>query len=131
MTEDDVNELRRILLAEEERLCASGRGGLALAASRERISGDEADISASEEQFATAMRLKDREKFLLEKVRKALRRLEAGEINECEGCGEEIGMKRLRARPVTTQCIDCKESAERKERATTSGTSPDAETLRW
>ncbi|HTN71992.1 MAG TPA: TraR/DksA C4-type zinc finger protein, partial [Methylomirabilota bacterium] len=43
-------------------------------------------------------------------------RLDAGEFGVCEKCGEEIGIERLKARPVTTLCIDCKSSQEIEEK---------------
>jgi DnaK suppressor protein len=70
-----------------------------------------------EELFSTELRLRDREKFLLGKILGALQRLQDGEIDECESCGERIGFKRLLARPVTTLCIDCKEEREKEEQS--------------
>src|SRR5687767_15934263 len=63
------------------------------------------------------MRLHDREKFLLGKIHKQIARLEKGELDVCEDCGEQIAFRRLLARPVTTLCIDCKEQSEREEAA--------------
>jgi DnaK suppressor protein len=50
------------------------------------------------------------------KIREALNRIETGEFGICECCEEPIGEARLRARPVTTLCIDCKTEQERKEK---------------
>ncbi|MCK5800614.1 MAG: TraR/DksA C4-type zinc finger protein, partial [Deltaproteobacteria bacterium] len=61
------------------------------------------------------LRLADREQKLLKKIRQAVVRLNDDTINECESCGEEIGFRRLLARPVTTLCIVCKEDAENIE----------------
>jgi len=54
---------------------------------------------------------------LLAKIEEALERVEDGTFGVCEACGEEIGVKRLEARPVTTLCIDCKTLQETKEKA--------------
>jgi len=54
---------------------------------------------------------------LLSKIEEALQRVEDGEYGICEDCGDEIGLKRLEARPVTTLCIDCKTAQETKERS--------------
>jgi DnaK suppressor protein len=54
---------------------------------------------------------------LLAKIEEALERVEDGSFGVCEACGEEIGIKRLEARPVTTLCIDCKTLQETKEKA--------------
>lgn len=62
-------------------------------------------------------RIRDRESKLMTKISEALERLEQGTYGICEGCGEEIPAKRLRARPVTTLCIECKQEQEAVERA--------------
>ena len=71
--------------------------------------------------LSTDLRLRDREMKFLNKVRKALLRLDEGIIDECEDCGELIGFKRLMARPVTTLCIHCKESREEQEKQSWNG----------
>ena len=78
---------------------------------------DEVDLAASEADQSMNLRLRDRERVLLRKVDKALQKIEEGEYGICESCGEEIGVKRLTARPVTDLCIKCKEEQERVERA--------------
>lgn len=78
---------------------------------------DEVDLAASEADQSLNLRLRDRERVLLRKVDKALQKIEAEEYGICESCGEEIGVKRLLARPVTDLCIKCKEEQERVERA--------------
>lgn len=62
------------------------------------------------------MRLRDRERRMVAKIREALARLEAGAYGICESCDEPISEKRLLARPVTTLCIDCKAEAEQLEK---------------
>ncbi len=52
---------------------------------------------------------------LFSKIEKALARMESGDYADCENCGDEIGERRLRARPVATYCIECKEDMEREE----------------
>src|SRR3989338_1770998 len=66
---------------------------------------DEVDLAASEADQSMNLRLRDRERVLLRKVDKALQKIEEGEYGICESCGEEIGVKRLTARPVTDLCI--------------------------
>ncbi|MCX5747242.1 MAG: TraR/DksA C4-type zinc finger protein [Proteobacteria bacterium] len=82
---------------------------------RDRIGRDSMDEATEEETYSTQLRLHDRETFLLEKIREAMRRLEAGTLDECEECSEPIGFKRLLARPVTTLCFDCKTAREQVE----------------
>lgn len=78
---------------------------------------DEIDLASSEYTQSMVFRLRDREKFLLKKIDKALQRIEDGTFGVCERCDEEISVKRLEARPVTTLCIRCKEEQEKKEKS--------------
>src|SRR6186997_325935 len=77
---------------------------------------DEMDLASSEYLQAFTFRLRGREKTFLDKIQKALERIEDGSFGVCEECGEEISVKRLEARPETTLCIRCKEDQERVER---------------
>ena len=117
LTEKECNQLRGALEGERQRLLKNAHEGLAFAMNRERnIGRDSIDESVEEELFSTELRLRDREKFLLGKILSALERIEGKSIDECEDCGDPIGFKRLLARPVTTQCIDCKQERETEER---------------
>ena len=78
---------------------------------------DEIDLASSEYTQSMIFRLRDREKFLLKKIERALQRMEAGTFGICERCEDEISAKRLEARPVTTLCIRCKEEQEKKEKS--------------
>ncbi|MCA9523879.1 MAG: TraR/DksA family transcriptional regulator [Myxococcales bacterium] len=77
---------------------------------------DEMDLASSEYNQAIAFRLRGREKHLLSKIEEALGRIETGVYGYCEVCEEPIGDARLRARPVATYCISCKEEQERREK---------------
>jgi len=76
---------------------------------------DTIDRSSVETERNFTLRLRDRERKLLKKIDEALSRLEDGEFGDCQECGESIGLKRLKARPVATLCINCKEAQEQKE----------------
>jgi len=78
---------------------------------------DEVDLASSEADQSMNLRLRDRERVLLRKVEKALTKIGEGEYGVCENCGEDIGAKRMMARPVTDLCIRCKEEEERMERS--------------
>ena len=78
---------------------------------------DEIDLASSEYTQSMVFRLRDREKFLLKKIDDALARIESGTYGICEICEEEISVKRLEARPVTTMCIRCKEEQEKAEKS--------------
>jgi DnaK suppressor protein len=117
LNDQQRDELRSVLTASRDRVLATAQSAIELSRDREADQGrDSIDQSNSEEMLSTQLRLADREQRLLRKVQKALGRLEADEIDECEDCGESIGFKRLLARPVTTLCIGCKEEAEAEER---------------
>jgi DnaK suppressor protein len=61
------------------------------------------------------LRIRDRERKLILKIKEALARIEKGTFGTCEECGAEISEERLKARPVTTLCIECKTKAEAEE----------------
>jgi DnaK suppressor protein len=87
----------------------------------ESMDGDEnfpdpSDRATMESNRNSMLRIRDRERKLIFKIQEALQRLDAGEYGICEECGEEIGIERLKARPVTTLCIECKSSQELAER---------------
>jgi DnaK suppressor protein len=77
---------------------------------------DEMDLASSEYLQSFTFRLRGREKVFLDKIEKALRKIEDGSFGTCEECSEEISIKRLEARPETTLCIRCKEDQERMEK---------------
>ena len=77
---------------------------------------DPTDQASIETDRNFDLRIKDRERRLIRKIEKALMRVKDGEFGLCEGCGGDIGLKRLQARPVTTLCIDCKHEQEQEER---------------
>ncbi len=77
---------------------------------------DPTDRASLESDRNFELRIRDRERMLINKIRQALERIEDGTFGLCETCEEEIGAERLRARPVTTLCIDCKTEQERQEK---------------
>ncbi len=81
--------------------------------SEERM--DEVDQASSEYMQAFSFRLRGRERFLMGKIDKALRKIDEGEYGLCEECDESISLKRLQARPEAQLCIQCKEAQEKEE----------------
>jgi DnaK suppressor protein len=77
---------------------------------------DPTDRAALESDRNFELRIRDRERKLINKIRKALEKIEDGSFGFCEVCGEPIEFKRLEARPVTTHCIECKTTAEEEEK---------------
>ena len=76
---------------------------------------DYADIATLESDRTFQLRIRDRERKLIKKIDQAITRIDEGTFGLCERCGEDIGIERLKARPVTTYCIDCKTRLEEKE----------------
>ena len=78
---------------------------------------DPTDRASLETDRNFTLRIRDRERRLITKIREALERIDAGTYGYCELCSNEITEKRLVARPVTTMCIACKSGQEALERA--------------
>ncbi len=78
---------------------------------------DPTDRASLEADRNFMLRIRDRERKLIVKIREALGRIDTGTYGICDTCGSEISIKRLKARPVTTQCIDCKTREEAMENA--------------
>ena len=78
---------------------------------------DPTDRATIESDRSFELRIRDRERKLIKKIKTALERIDKGTYGICEECGEEIGLKRLEARPVTTLCIECKSKQEQEEKA--------------
>lgn len=79
---------------------------------------DPLDRAVYETDRSFALRIRDRESFLINKIRQSLEDIEDGVYGICESCGHEITVKRLRARPVARHCIACKTKMEQQERIT-------------
>ena len=77
---------------------------------------DPTDRASMESDRNFMLRIRDRERKLILKIREALERIELGTFGICEECGEEISEGRLIARPVTTLCIECKKKQEDDEK---------------
>ena len=77
---------------------------------------DPNDRATQESEFGLELRTRDRERKLLKKIDQALARIDEGAYGFCEETGEEIGLKRLEARPVATLCVEAQERREVAER---------------
>ena len=77
---------------------------------------DPVDRASQEEEFSLELRNRDRERRLIKKIERTLQRIEDDDFGYCDSCGEEIGIRRLEARPTAELCIDCKTLAEIREK---------------
>jgi len=106
------DELQRQM---DELLAGAGRTVSDMTTVAEENFPDPTDRALLESNRNFTLRLRDRERKLLSKIKKAMKRIDEGTFGVCEGCGGEISEKRLVARPVTAMCIDCKTVAEEEE----------------
>jgi DnaK suppressor protein len=116
MDEARLAEFRTLLETRRDDLMREAMGTLEGMGDRNAMFADPVDRGTLEGDRNFQLRLRDRERKLLKKIEESLHRLEHGVFGECEECGEPIEEKRLRARPVTTLCIECKEEQERLEK---------------
>ena len=116
LTKKQLAEFTALLEERKQKLVEEAQGQLdgAREEATMRMS-DEVDLASAEYDQAFLHRMRDREKGLLKKISKALVRIEEGEYDECESCGNYIGYKRLSARPEANLCIECKEEQEMVE----------------
>jgi len=77
---------------------------------------DLGDQATAETDRNFMLRLRGREQRLLKKIDEAISRIDGGTFGICDDCGNEIDLKRLEARPVTTMCIECKTLQEEEEK---------------
>lgn len=117
ISKEDLAEIKKELLKERNRILTEGDKtlGIGLQQNPDDLP-DFADQSSFESDRNFVLRLRDRERKLLAKIDEALQRIEDGSFGICEECGTEIGIKRLKARPVVTLCIECKTRQEEEER---------------
>jgi DnaK suppressor protein len=113
--EKRLSEIKKKLLAQKKALLVEAVEAL------QELPGqitfpDLGDQATAETDRNFMLRLRGRERSLLKKIDNALERIEQGIFGICERCKEEIGIKRLEARPVTTLCIECKTQQEEEEK---------------
>lgn len=116
LTPEQIKKLKEMLLEQEKELLSTASETLEEMESMDENMPDPTDRASFETDMGVELRIRDRERKLLKKVRHALKKIEEGTYGLCERCSEEISYKRLEARPVTTLCIKCKEKEEREER---------------
>lgn len=111
---DEIREIlekqRKSILAMSEEIIANGAMG-----TDGTNFPDMSDQATAEQDQSLNIRMRSREQKLLIKIEEALERIASGNYGICESCEEEIAYERLKARPVTTLCIDCKTEQEAQE----------------
>ncbi len=117
MKREQLDLFKEMLAQQLQTLLYQGGDTVTGIRNQEHVYSDPLDRAAVDEEQSRMLRIRDRESYLIKKVRQALKRIEEGNFGVCEACGEMISHKRLLARPVTTKCITCKTAEERLEKA--------------
>ncbi len=116
MKKANMEEFRQLLQEQMDQLLREADKTVSEMTDEKTNFPDPTDRASLESDRNFELRIRDRERKLISKIREALDRIEAGEFGECEDCGDQIGAARLKARPVTTLCIECKTEQERQEK---------------
>jgi len=116
LSKDVLRELREALEQERAKITNENKKALDnMRAEPDRGGRDSVDASNDEVDKATTLRMSDRNRKYLTKINTALERIEEDDYGNCVECGEQIPVERLKARPVTIFCIECKEQREKQE----------------
>jgi len=119
MNKKDIEYFQNLLQNELDALLAkAGIAVVELIGSVNTNEADPLDRATEEEARNTKLRIRGRESRLIGKIKKSLQAVDEGVYGICEECGEPIAIARLKARPVTSYCIDCKTKQEAFERVT-------------
>jgi len=116
MKKKDIEYFREFLAERLEELLEHANDTVSGMISPKENMPDPTDRASLEADRNFMLRIRDRENKLIKKIRKAIDRIENNTFGFCEKCGENISLARLKARPVTTQCIGCKTKEETVER---------------
>lgn len=112
------DHFRKILIAWRDRLVAEADRTVNLMRDGADVPADMNDRATQEEEFSLELRARDRDRKLIRKIESSLRAIDSGDYGYCDACGEEVGLRRLEARPTAKLCIDCKTLDEIKEKQT-------------
>ena len=113
-TDGKYDEIRRDLQQQRRSILGEVIEGLAKSNGQEPFP-DVSDQASAEAEQNFSIRIREREQRLVKKIDEALARMEQNTYGICERCEEEIPFPRLKARPVTTLCINCKTLEEQAE----------------
>ncbi len=117
MKEEDVKYFKELLDEQLHDLLSQAEETVTGMTTQKDTFPDPTDRASLEADRNFMLRIRDREHKLIKKIKKALERIDNDTFGICEMCGEDITMERIKARPVTTQCIECKTKEEARERA--------------
>jgi DnaK suppressor protein len=115
LREKKMQEIKKKLIAQKEALLDEAEEALNKLPGQ-TVFPDLGDQATAETERSFMLRLRGRERRLLKKIENAIERIEQGTFGICDRCGNEIDIRRLEARPVTTLCIECKIQQEEEEK---------------
>jgi DnaK suppressor protein len=116
MDKERLEYFKDLLTERREGLFAEASQTIVEMSDDEETFPDPTDRASLETDRNFLLRIRDRERKLILKIDEALERIEDSTFGICELCGDDISDERLKARPVTTLCIDCKTDSEEKEK---------------
>ena len=116
MDKERLEYFKDLLTKRREGLVAEASQTIVEMSDDEETFPDPTDRASLETDRNFLLRIRDRERKLIMKIDEALERIEDSTFGICEICGDDISEERLKARPVTTLCIDCKTDSEEKEK---------------
>ena len=116
MSEQQILHFKKILNAWHEQIMEEASRTVAHMQDEAANFPDPSDRATQGEEFSLELRNRDRERKLMKKIEYTLKKLESDDFGYCDSCGEEIGIRRLEARPTADLCIDCKTLAEIREK---------------
>jgi DnaK suppressor protein len=116
MNPKQIEYYRQKLMTWRDDLVDESRETISNLQSEVRDVGDEAERATRETENSLELRTRDRYRKLINKINKTLARIDDGEYGYCEETGEEIGLRRLEARPIATLCLDAQERWEIRQK---------------
>jgi DnaK suppressor protein len=116
MSKEQLNHFRQILASWKQDLMMEVDRTVSHMKDEAANFPDPNDRATQEEEFSLELRTRDRERKLIRKIEEAIKRTEDGSYGYCLETGEQIGIKRLEARPVATLSIEAQERRERREK---------------
>ena len=116
MNKQKLEEFRKLLMEQLSRLMDEASLTLNGMSSEKALFPDPTDRASLEADRNFLLRIRDRERKLILKIRETLNRIDKGTFGICQECGEEISESRLKARPVAGLCVECKRNQEKKEK---------------
>lgn len=117
MDRETQEYFKNLLLKKLDELYSEAGKTVAELTDNEENFPDPTDRATFESDRNFLLSIRERERKLIIKIREALQKIEEDDFGQCEECGDDIGIERLKARPFTTLCIGCKRRQEAAERA--------------